>query len=110
MPLSRAACMILIASFSSLTEPMCQPPRHSSETRSPVLPSGLVGRPLLPASSPPAAAARPSAAPAASDDWRNSRRLLLISDMAQSPLGALRATIQHFRRRRPLRPEDYFQA
>src|SRR5258707_155210 len=49
MPLSMAACMILTASFSSLTEPMCQPPRHSSDTRSPVLPRSRLVNPVRPA-------------------------------------------------------------
>src|SRR6185437_11676608 len=69
--------MILIASFSSLTAPMCQPPRAMIDTRTPVLPSGRVGSPLEAASSAPSApAARVSAAPAASEACRNSRRLL----------------------------------
>ncbi len=47
--------MILMASLSSLTARMCQPPRQMIDTRSPVLPSGRVGNPLAEASSAPCA-------------------------------------------------------
>src|SRR4051794_6956409 len=68
--------MILIASSLSLTEPMCQPPRQRIGTRTPVLPSGRVGRPFDAASLAWAAVAdRPRAALAARVLWRNSRRL-----------------------------------
>src|SRR5215211_6034683 len=93
MPPSSAACMILTASFSSLTEPMCQPPRHRIDTFSPVLPRGRLARPVLLLSSSSLAApllrpTSPRAAPAASDDCRNSRRsllLLLLLDMLLPP-------------------------
>src|SRR5204863_4626433 len=67
--------MILTASFSFLTEPMCQPPRHRMETFWPVLPSARVGRPFS-ASAASAAGLRPRAAPAASEAERKSRRSL----------------------------------
>src|SRR5438874_8259322 len=70
-----AACMMRTASLSSLTEPMCQPPRQMIGTRTPVRPSGRVGRPDL-ASAASVAAANPTAAPAAREDCRNSRRVL----------------------------------
>src|SRR5262245_22469351 len=66
--------MILMATFLSLTEPICQPPRQIIETLTPVLPSGLVGRPLSGPWSAPAREASPRAAPAATVVWRNSRR------------------------------------
>src|SRR6516165_1806808 len=52
---------------------MCQPPRQRIETRTPVLPSGRVGRPAE-ASAPPAI---PAIAPAANVLPRNSRRVLV---------------------------------
>src|SRR5438270_3881875 len=79
-----AACMILTASFSSLTEPMCQPPRARIDTRTPVLPSRRVGRPL-PSSAPAAAPVRPAAAAPARVACRNSRRLLFGSLMVILP-------------------------
>src|SRR5262249_21504166 len=74
--------MILMASFLSLTAPMCQPPRQMIDTRSPVLPSGRVGKPLEAVSSAPRAAARLRAALAASEACRNSRRLFGVSFIA----------------------------
>ena len=68
--------MILMASFLSLTSPMCQPPRHSIDTLTPVLPSGRVGSPFDGVSSAPAPAVSPRAAPAAAVAPRKSRRLL----------------------------------
>ena len=41
-----AACMMRMASASSLTEPMCQPPSHRIDTRWPVRPSTRVGSPV----------------------------------------------------------------
>src|SRR5438445_167444 len=75
-----AACMMRTASFWSLTEPMCQPPRARIETRTPVLPSGRVGRPAA-LSAASTAPAKPAAAPAARVECRNSRRVLVGSDM-----------------------------
>src|SRR6478736_2829863 len=50
-----AVCIMRTASALSLTAPMCQPPRARIETRTPVRPSGRVGR------------------PAADADWADSR-------------------------------------
>src|SRR5581483_2764457 len=77
MPSSMAACMILMASFWSLTEPICQPPRHRMETLTLVRPRGRVGSPAFWAASswvPSDRAAAPTAAVC-----RNSRRLALAS-------------------------------
>src|SRR5260370_37960717 len=41
-----AACMMRMASFSTATAPMGQPPRQMIETRWPVLPRILVGSPV----------------------------------------------------------------
>src|SRR5690349_8215283 len=46
MPSSMAACMTRTDSASSLMERMCQPPRHTMETRSLVRPSSRVGTPV----------------------------------------------------------------
>src|SRR2546427_238572 len=72
-----AACMMRTASSLSWTEPMCQPPRHRQETRTPVLPRARVGRPVSAASTVPAS---PAAAPPAGGVLRNSRPPLQWSD------------------------------
>ena len=74
-PSSIAACMTRMAAASSCdaAKPMCQPPRHSTETSAPVRPSGRCGRPDAEARAESGAAAPSAAAPLATSPT-NSRR------------------------------------
>src|SRR3989442_1368626 len=100
MPSPIAACIIRMASLSSLSEPMCQPPRQTIDTRCPVLPRTRVGKPALDA----LVWARTCSARAATD----AATVAFATNSLREVLSAMEITLSFWQAVQP--PADLFQA